>query len=123
MSEADDIEAMARAIVRARGGDPDECVHGFSWAAGEMGKAEGGSVCHRRSWELRREDAQAAYSIVRERMREMEDALANACDAIRHSRHCASHLEGDFPCDCGSDRIRTEARAALTRRISDDTTK
>jgi hypothetical protein len=61
------VERVARAIVSARGGNPDECLHGYSWAAGEMGKAKGGSVCHRRAWQDRIPEARAALEAIRNR--------------------------------------------------------
>ena len=58
----EDVERVARAICAARGGDPDECISGYSWEAGEMGRAEAGSVCHQRNWERFAPEARAAIS-------------------------------------------------------------
>jgi len=91
MSEADDIEAMALVI------DPD------AWAAIEDGRDVPGAF-----WPIRRDiarqRAEAAYSIVKERMGVMEDALAEARGAILKAAEdtlwCSDERPAETVVDC-----------------------
>ena len=91
------VEKVARAICASRGGDPDECISGYSWAVGEMGRAEGGSVCHSRNWERYVVQARAALSAIdseNERLR--EDGLLETV-ARRVIRELRDHAENISP--------------------------
>ena len=61
-AEEDGVERVARAICKANGSNPDMCVRGYSWEAGEMGKAEGGSVCYQYRWQDFKPHALAAIA-------------------------------------------------------------
>jgi hypothetical protein len=58
----DVVERVARAICETHGFDPEKCLSGYSWEAGEMGRVEGGSVCHHRAWQDWVEEARAAIA-------------------------------------------------------------
>lgn len=54
------IEAAARGICAALGRDPDLCIAGVKWEAGELGHVEAGERCWRRWWQEYRDAARAA---------------------------------------------------------------
>jgi len=119
MSEADDIEAMARAIYCAEADSDDLELGSEPW-------------CERL--------AQAAYSVVRERMRVMEGALekqglalaawVNLVEPVKITVNDCDIFTGDsiWARDPTHEEVQAalgaqnDARAALTRRMRDDTT-
>jgi len=58
--------------------------------------------------------AEAAYAIVRERMRELEDAIETLCDSVEREEELNASISATLMSDV------SEARAALTKRDSHD---